>query len=561
MRGGGDVGADRGALGRARRGRPRPRGGDGRRASRPPPSTRPPSPGADLVVETVVEDLEVKRALLARIEPWCAAEAVLATNTSSLRIADIAAPLARPERLAGLHFLKPAHLTAVVEVVPGPETSPEVVDALRDLARPDGQDAARGARRRAGLHLEPDPVRRAARVPPHAGGRDRGRGRHRRRRVGRARPAVDGGGPARHGRPGRPPHLRPGRRPAPARTSRTPGRSRPSSCGAPRPARPSPGGRPPTPTRSPSSGPRPSHTGREIAARRRRLGRVIRLSAHLSTLFPDVPELERPTAARSLGFTAVETWWPPADDRDAWVAAVSAASVRAVLVNADGGDLAAGERGFCTVAERHDEVVASVRDAMELARACGGATVNLLAGRIDPAIPEEAQRAAALDAVRASADEAVRLGGRVVIEHLNAHDVVRPLLPTPAAAAAFVRDADHEGVRLLFDAYHAPPGGGRSDRRARGGRRRARARPVLRQPGTRRAGHRRDRPRARSSTAWTSWATTATWAWSSPRPARAWGGCRSWPPPSAGARSSASPPGGRGSRPRPPRTPPGPRGP
>jgi 3-hydroxybutyryl-CoA dehydrogenase len=90
--------------------------------------------GADLVVETVVEDLEVKRALLARIEPWCPAEAVLATNTSSLRIADIASPLARPERLAGLHFLKPAHLTAVVEVVPGPESAPAVVDALRDLA-------------------------------------------------------------------------------------------------------------------------------------------------------------------------------------------------------------------------------------------------------------------------------------------------------------------------------------------------------------------------------------------------------------------------------------------
>ena len=90
--------------------------------------------GADLVVETVVEDLEVKRALLVRIEPWCPAEAVLATNTSSLRIADIASPLGRPERLAGLHFLKPAHLTAVVEVVPGPETAPAVVDALRDLA-------------------------------------------------------------------------------------------------------------------------------------------------------------------------------------------------------------------------------------------------------------------------------------------------------------------------------------------------------------------------------------------------------------------------------------------
>jgi 3-hydroxybutyryl-CoA dehydrogenase len=90
--------------------------------------------GADLVVETVVEDLEVKRALLTRIEPWCPAGTVLATNTSSLRIADIASPLARPERLAGLHFLKPAHLTAVVEVVPGPATAPAVVDALRELA-------------------------------------------------------------------------------------------------------------------------------------------------------------------------------------------------------------------------------------------------------------------------------------------------------------------------------------------------------------------------------------------------------------------------------------------
>jgi len=129
--------------------------------------------------------------------------------------------------------------------------------------------------------------------------------------------------------------------------------------------------------------------------------------------------------------------------------------VRAVLVNADGGDLAAGERGLCTVAERHDEVVASVRDAMGVARACGGETVNLLAGHLDPALPEDAQRGVALETVRDAADEAVRLGGRIVIEHLNAHEVAGPLLPTPAAAADFVREADHAGVRLLFDAYHA----------------------------------------------------------------------------------------------------------
>ena len=89
---------------------------------------------ADLVLETVVEDLATKHELLARVEGWCAPETVIATNTSSLRIADIAAALARPARFAGLHFLKPAHLTAVVEIIPGPGTDEGTTAQLRDLA-------------------------------------------------------------------------------------------------------------------------------------------------------------------------------------------------------------------------------------------------------------------------------------------------------------------------------------------------------------------------------------------------------------------------------------------
>jgi 3-hydroxybutyryl-CoA dehydrogenase len=90
--------------------------------------------GAALVVETIVEDLAAKRALYARIEPWCDPETVLASNTSSLRIADLAGALARPERFAGLHFLKPAHLTAVVEVVPGAATGERAVAELEGVA-------------------------------------------------------------------------------------------------------------------------------------------------------------------------------------------------------------------------------------------------------------------------------------------------------------------------------------------------------------------------------------------------------------------------------------------
>lgn len=89
---------------------------------------------ADLVIETITEDLDAKRALYAQIETWVAPECVIVTNTSSLRISDLARDLAHPGRFAGLHFLKPAHLTAVVEVIPGPLTAAATGELLRDLA-------------------------------------------------------------------------------------------------------------------------------------------------------------------------------------------------------------------------------------------------------------------------------------------------------------------------------------------------------------------------------------------------------------------------------------------
>jgi 3-hydroxybutyryl-CoA dehydrogenase len=89
---------------------------------------------ADLVIETVIEDAKVKRALLARLESWLAPEAVIATNTSSLPIGGLAEALGRPERFAGLHFMNPAHLTLIVEVIAGPATSESTVAALSDFA-------------------------------------------------------------------------------------------------------------------------------------------------------------------------------------------------------------------------------------------------------------------------------------------------------------------------------------------------------------------------------------------------------------------------------------------
>jgi 3-hydroxybutyryl-CoA dehydrogenase len=81
------------------------------------PGIRPACEGADLVIEAVVEDLDVKRDVLSQGSDWAEPHALLATNTSSLSIADIARDLPRPERVVGLHFFNPVHVMKLVEIV------------------------------------------------------------------------------------------------------------------------------------------------------------------------------------------------------------------------------------------------------------------------------------------------------------------------------------------------------------------------------------------------------------------------------------------------------------
>jgi 3-hydroxybutyryl-CoA dehydrogenase len=86
--------------------------------------------GADLVVETIVEEVEPKRAVLARAEELAAPRAILTTNTSSIQLSALAGALQQPERFAGLHFLNPPELVEVVEIVGANETSAETIEQL-----------------------------------------------------------------------------------------------------------------------------------------------------------------------------------------------------------------------------------------------------------------------------------------------------------------------------------------------------------------------------------------------------------------------------------------------
>lgn len=89
----------------------------------------------DLVIEAVVERLEVKTDLFTTLEGIVHAEAVLATNTSSLSVTAIAARLKRPGQLAGYHFFNPVPLMKVVEVIAGLKTSPDVCGKLVAYAK------------------------------------------------------------------------------------------------------------------------------------------------------------------------------------------------------------------------------------------------------------------------------------------------------------------------------------------------------------------------------------------------------------------------------------------
>lgn len=89
---------------------------------------------ADLVIEAVPENVEMKQRVLAPIEAQNTPETIIASNTSTIPITRIAAGLKRPEQVVGMHFFNPAPLMKLVEVISGESTSESVAQAISELA-------------------------------------------------------------------------------------------------------------------------------------------------------------------------------------------------------------------------------------------------------------------------------------------------------------------------------------------------------------------------------------------------------------------------------------------
>jgi 3-hydroxybutyryl-CoA dehydrogenase len=95
----------------------------------------------DLVIEAATEDLESKKALFVEIDKLCKPETIIATNTSSLSITELASVTERPDKIIGIHFFNPVHIMKLVEIISGALTAPYVVDEAKAFVEAIGKVA------------------------------------------------------------------------------------------------------------------------------------------------------------------------------------------------------------------------------------------------------------------------------------------------------------------------------------------------------------------------------------------------------------------------------------
>jgi hydroxypyruvate isomerase len=164
-----------------------------------------------------------------------------------------------------------------------------------------------------------------------------------------------------------------------------------------------------------------------------------RFAANVSMLFTELPFAARFEAARAAGFEGVEFWWPDEPVPSGF---------EVVLMNFDGGDVAAGERGILDDPARWRT---HVPKAVALARELGCLRMNALAG-LDDGRPRDVQLTAAAEEVAFAARAAAPI--TVLIEAINTIDVPRYRLSSTADAAAFVARVGEPNVAVQYDVFH-----------------------------------------------------------------------------------------------------------
>jgi hydroxypyruvate isomerase len=181
---------------------------------------------------------------------------------------------------------------------------------------------------------------------------------------------------------------------------------------------------------------------------------MIRYAANLTMLFNEVPFLERFERAAAAGFRAVEFLFIHTVDAGAVEQALGRHGLELVLFDPEGGDFAAGDRGYLCDPARRDHLSSTIENAIAVARRVGCRRLNVLAGNRPPGVTARVLRRTAVDNLRRAAPLAREAGVTLLVEVLNRWESPRYFLDRLDLGLDIVREVGEPNVRFQFDCYH-----------------------------------------------------------------------------------------------------------
>ena len=177
---------------------------------------------------------------------------------------------------------------------------------------------------------------------------------------------------------------------------------------------------------------------------------MIRFSANLGFLWPELPLLERIEAACRAGFSAIELHWPYDTPAEAIAERCDALGLTLLGLNTAVGDAGGGEFGLGALPRREEEFAAAVEEALGYCRITGARMVHAMAGVA--AGPEAFDTL--VGNIRQAARRAKEDGVTLLLEPINSKDKPGYFYATPAEAVRVIDAIGEENVRLMFDTYH-----------------------------------------------------------------------------------------------------------
>jgi len=177
-------------------------------------------------------------------------------------------------------------------------------------------------------------------------------------------------------------------------------------------------------------------------------------AANLSTLFTEVPFLDRFSRASAAGFSSVEFWFPHEYPMPTLRAQLKFNGLQLVLFNLRPGEFAAGDRGLLCDPTRRDEFRRTMDEGLHTARELGCALIHAMVGKTRPDLPRAAQYSCIIENLRWAAPNARDAGVTLLIEALNPYDNPGIFLMTSREAYNIVKDVGQPNVKFQFDFYH-----------------------------------------------------------------------------------------------------------